>query len=1210
MMAGSEVRRTAIKAILTLILGMFWTALSPSMLAQSGPTAVGTPIENQASITFTAPDGTTNVAFSNVAQSIVQQVYALSVKPDAGNTPSTTTSFALPPDPSNDRLALSGSSINFAYTVTNTGNGADQIALNLLQATTDQFDLTGIKIYRDLNNNGQLDAGEPEITAPLPMAAGERINLVVVAQIPTGQADGTISLIDLEGRSVGGGLGGPLDNNNIARVTVSSDANLSLNKSALGPDASGRITYTLQGANLGRRAARSVPGAVIVDGVLLDGVLIADTIPTGTLLDTSLPASGTSGAVGGSSVIYDVGNAWTTTPSASASRIGLLMRDLVPTTFSPENTLDSGSSYSLQFTVRLGTLLPGGATVTNVGVIAYGNSTDTPRTLPSNTTFTLVPSFSAVAIGPNAQPEGPASGSYSLNDPMTGITWTITRSGDGATGSDAQTISNVAGTRTVIFKNTIRNTGNFTDTFTITPDLGLSGVHLPPGTALEVLSGDGVTPFGSVTLEPGRDADVIVRITLPQIIPTLETLDVALRATSSRNQTITDITRDRIDQIAPTAVTYGVWLGPAGNPTATEYPDPADRQAQTSFEGVPVRFTNTVQNAGTIPDRINLALESPLPAGWTVRWLTADGTRVLPDTDNDGQPDLGPLLPGASADFKFEVTPPPGVNGNNGNNGWNFVLRASSGGKPSITNRTLDVITNLRPVTEAWAITKSVSSVRVQQGAGLQYGFAVTNTSGIAQTNVQVQDILDARLSAPSDYAINTVQDATNQNVSYTVSATYDPATRAITWTFPSLPNGASVRLNFNARVLDSAPDASTIANQGTVTSLEIPPAVPSNTVKTDVIGAILQLEKIALQQSVSIGGVLDYELRVKNASRTTALENATVTDLMPVGLAYKRGSSQLDGNAIPDPTVTIKDGRQVLTWNVGHLNAETTLRLRFAGVATPALPERIINQASAVAHTGAGGQIEVTSNQATAAVKRDENAFTRRSTIIGRVYFDTDDDGRFTSERDEPLPGARVYLSTGRYAITDKEGRYSFGELEAGVYVLRLDPLTVPFTPRSDPANLGKPGTYWLRLEGPSLSTADFRLESPLAPTTRQRATTLKMGPISLTKTLVGGGAGYTVTMTLHLEKRVASLTITDPLPKNATETAERGPLEIKTKDGRSLGFTLRDAAIRLGALEPGDYVIRYALLTSLPEDLALTDPDLDWDDVLELGVQNSGAK
>jgi uncharacterized repeat protein (TIGR01451 family) len=1207
MISRSEVRRNALVAILTLILSAFWTAQ-----AQSGPTPVGTPIENQASITFTAPDGTVNVALSNVAQTVVQQVYALSVKPDAGNAPSITTSFALPPDPSNDRLALSGSSLNFAYTVTNTGNGADQVALNVLQSGTDDFDLTGIKIYRDLNGNGQLDAGEPEITAPVPLAANERVSLVVVAQVPTGLADGTVSLIDLEGRSVGGGPGGPLDNNNIARVKVSSDANLSLNKSALGPDASGRITYTLQGSNLGRRSARSVPGAVIVDGVLLDGVLITDTIPTGTILDTGVPATGTSGAVGGSSVIYYVGNTWTTTPSTSASRIGLLMRDLAPTTFTPENTLGPSSSYSLQFTLRLGTLLPGGASVTNIGVIAYNDSTDTTRTLPSNTTITPVPSRSAVAIGPNAQAEGPASGSYSLTDPVTGITWTITRSGDGASSSDAQTIPTVAGTRTVIFKNTVRNTGNLTDTFTIAPDASVSGVYLPPGTTLEVLGSDGVTPFTSVTLDPGREADVILRVTLPATIPTLETLDVALRVTSSRDPNATDITRDRIDQITPTAVSYAVWLGPAKNPKATENPDPADRQGQSGFEGVPLRFTNTVLNAGTVPDRIKLALESALPNGWTVRWLSADGSRTLPDTDNDGQPDLGPLLPGASADFILEVTPPVGVNGDNSGAGWGFVLRASSGGQKSITNRTLDLVTRLRPLTEAWTITKTVSSPRDQQGATLQYGFTLSNTSGSAQTNVRVQDVLDPKLSSPSDYTINAVQDANNQSVSYTVSVAFDPSSRALTWTFPSLPAGASLQLSFKARALENAPDASTIINQGAVLSNEIPPPVASNTVQTDVIGAILQIEKIALQSSVSIGGVLDYELRVRNASRNTALENTTVTDLMPIGLAYKRGSSQLDTNAIADPTVSVKDGRQVLTWNIGRLNPEATVRLRFSSVATPALPERIVNQASATARTGAGGQIEVTSNQATAAVKRDENAFTRRSAIIGRVYFDADDDGRFTPDRDEPLPGARVYLSTGRYAITDQDGRYSFGELEAGLYALRLDPITVPFTPRADPENLGKPGTRWVRLEGPSLSTADFRLEPPLSNVTRQRETTLRMGPVNLTKTIQGGGAGYAVTLRLRLETRVAGLRITDALPTSATETAERQGLEVTTADGRALEFKLQGETIHLDALEPGEYVIRYALITALPEELALTDPNLDWDDVLEVGVpnQNPNAK
>lgn len=1181
--------RSLIAAILSLGFGVFCT-----VQAQSGPTAAGSSIENQAAVTFTAPDGTARVVFSNVARSLVQQVYALSLKPDAGNAPSAVTSFALPPDPSNDRIALSGSSLNFAYTLTNTGNGPDQIGLDVLQSGTDDFDLTGVKLYRDLNGNGQLDAGEPEITAPITLAANQRAAVVVVGQVPAGRADGSLAVLDLSGRSIGDTS--VLDNNNLSRVKVSRDANLSLSKSAVGPDAAGQIEYTIQGSNLGRRAARSVPGAVIVDGVLTDGVLITDPIPTGTTLETSAPATGTSGAVGGTSVIYFVGNAWTTTPNASASRIGLLMRDATPTTYTPEDTLPSGSSYSLRFTVQINSLLPGGSSLSNVAAIAYNDASDTIITTPSNTTFTTVPARTAVRIGPNGQPEGIASGSYSLNDPMTGLTWVITRSGDGATGNDAQVIPSISGVRTVIFKHTIKNTGNLSDTFSITADLSVTGAHRPAGTAIEILNGDGVTPFGTIALEPGREADVIVRLTLPTTINTAETVNLGLRATSNLNPTATDLTRDRIDQIAPSAPSYVVWIGPLGQPTVAEYPNPADRQATVNFEASPITFTNTVQNGGNALDRIELALETPLPNGWTLRWLSADGTQELSDNDGDGLPDLGPLQPGENADFKLEITPPPGVNGDNNGAGWNIVIRATSGTQPTITNRTLDTISALRPVTEAWAITKSVSSARVQQGATLQYQFNLENTSGATQRNVQLRDVLDANLSAPFDYAVGTVQDANNPNASYTTVVSFDAASRAITWSFPSLPAAASLRLNFKARALESTPDASTITNRGGVSSQDIQLSVSSNAVKTDVIGAILQLEKLALQATVSIGGTLDYELRVRNASATTPLADATVTDTMPVGLAYKPGSSRLEGNALPDPSVSIKDGRQILSWNLGPLNAQSTAHLRFSGVATPTLPERVINQASATAHTSVGNQVQVTSNQATAAVKREENVFTHRSAIVGRVYFDADDDGSFTPGRDEALPGVRVYLSTGRYAITDQEGRYSFSELEAGSYSLRLDPITVPFTPRIDPENLGKPGTSNLRLDGPGLFNADFRLEPPSASASRQRQTTLRMGAISLHKAIQPGGAGYAVSITLRLESPVAALRLTDPIPN----TAERQTLEVTTEDGRRLEFTTDGATIRLGALEPGVYVIRYALICDLPQDAAFTDPDLDWDDVL----------
>jgi hypothetical protein len=134
------------------------------------------------------------------------------------------------------------------------------------------------------------------------------------------------------------------------------------------------------------------------------------------------------------------------------------------------------------------------------------------------------------------------------------------------------------------------------------------------------------------------------------------------------------------------------------------------------------------------------------------------------------------------------------------------------------------------------------------------------------------------------------------------------------------------------------------------------------------------------------------------------------------------------------------------------------------------------------------------------------------------------------------------------------------------------------------------------VQVQGPGLSSADFPLENPMAAATRMRSTTLRRGSISLIKTIESGGAGFIVTLRLRLETRVVSLTITDPLPSR-DPNAERQGFEAHNLAKEPIKLELNRESIRLGPLEPGEYLVRYALLTILPPEFAMTDPDLDWD-------------
>ncbi len=346
---------------------------------------------------------------------------------------------------------------------------------------------------------------------------------------------------------------------------------------------------------------------------------------------------------------------------------------------------------------------------------------------------------------------------------------------------------------------------------------------------------------------------------------------------------------------------------------------------------------------------------------------------------------------------------------------------------------------------------------------------------------------------------------------------------------------------------------------------------------------------------TVNLGGNLEYQISVTN-SGPIAVRGLVITDTLPVGLRYLPGTSKLEGTALTDPTVTVVAGKQVLVWNfpAGEiLNPGAVKRIRFTTIVTPETRgDQLINTAVAQATTGpTGSPVVVASNASTAAVKVELGVFSNKSVIVGRVYFDVNDNDSFEVDSDQPLPGARVYLSDGRSAVTDNLGRYSIPDVEPGVYTVRLDPVTAPYAVKSTPDMQGAPGSRYVKAASDGgITHEDFLLVKPSAVGVKSRSTVVRRGAVTLTKAITQGGAGYAVTITITVNAAVRNLSITDPLPANA----ERGPVIGATLEGNTLRFA--------GVTQPGTYTVTYALFTAAPPDLVLTDPDINYEQIFTL--------
>jgi uncharacterized repeat protein (TIGR01451 family) len=196
-------------------------------------------------------------------------------------------------------------------------------------------------------------------------------------------------------------------------------------------------------------------------------------------------------------------------------------------------------------------------------------------------------------------------------------------------------------------------------------------------------------------------------------------------------------------------------------------------------------------------------------------------------------------------------------------------------------------------------------------------------------------------------------------------------------------------------------------------------------------------ITKTVDREAVVTGDRLIFTVTFTNAS-LAALANATLVDTLPPGIAYGPGTARVDGLPF-EPKV---NGR-VLTWSFGALAPGATHTIVYAAVV---LPEAQINttQVNVATLTAfAQGAPLSDSAQATVAIIGG-GAFSFTIPITGRVFIDRTGIGTF-APGDKGVPGVRLYLEDGEYAVTDPEGRYSFPSARPGMHVIRLDATTLP---------------------------------------------------------------------------------------------------------------------------------------------------------------------
>ncbi|MBU7579345.1 MAG: DUF11 domain-containing protein [Porphyrobacter sp.] len=238
---------------------------------------------------------------------------------------------------------------------------------------------------------------------------------------------------------------------------------------------------------------------------------------------------------------------------------------------------------------------------------------------------------------------------------------------------------------------------------------------------------------------------------------------------------------------------------------------------------------------------------------------------------------------------------------------------------------------------------------------------------------------------------------------------------------------------------------------------------------------ADLGLVKTASRTRVQPGDVVFYTLTITNTDAARVRRSVTITDTPSRWLRLRPDSVRINGAAAPQAVAIAPDGR-TLTVNLGDLAAGTAARVTYAMTVRPdAPPGRAVN--AALARDALGREV-----RADAAIDIARDGIADRMTIIGRITA-----GRCTlpdAER-RGIPGVRVMLEDGSFAITDADGRYHFEGVVPGTHVVQVAPMTLPEGGRfvdctRSTRSAGSAISRFATGQGGSLVVADFHAELP----------------------------------------------------------------------------------------------------------------------------------
>ncbi|MFM5916578.1 MAG: hypothetical protein ACKOOL_03480, partial [Novosphingobium sp.] len=228
-------------------------------------------------------------------------------------------------------------------------------------------------------------------------------------------------------------------------------------------------------------------------------------------------------------------------------------------------------------------------------------------------------------------------------------------------------------------------------------------------------------------------------------------------------------------------------------------------------------------------------------------------------------------------------------------------------------------------------------------------------------------------------------------------------------------------------------------------------------------------LTKTASRPTALPGDAIFYTVTVGNPDPVNVKRGVTLVDTPSPLLRLRKDSVRIDGVSAPGAVTASADGTS-LTILLGDIAAGDSRTVSYA------MSVRADAPAGQAPNNVAASDSRGITTRAGAVVRIERNDIAARMTVIGRIT----DGGCAVDAQHFGIPGVRVVMEDGSFAITDNEGRYHFDGIVPGNHVVQVQEATLPkggrFTDCTrSTRSAGSATSRFVSGQGGSLVVADF---------------------------------------------------------------------------------------------------------------------------------------